>query len=519
MDFCTLHKHYTDFFDYYEGKNDAGEYHDKWEHYDHVFYMALDTEWHKVGNRNNILSYQIATASRFKTHNKIEYTNAGQRLKLIELVELGLKSVMPDESLEELDKKKVGVFLVAHNFVAEWSSLADRDESYIIKRLDLIRKSPITKGRLKIDQVINQSIDVRIALFDTMLLAPASHRSLKKLSAILGEEPDRKEDIEQRYIEHMDQYLQDDPDGFERYALKDTAVTLQLFFLLQKEFNTMVFKKIDIKTGKFKLFRTLASAAVKGFLYKDGIPLIGEKTWYEEYLRELGKEEFKKPYQLVKRCYLGGRNESFFIGRTRNYPETRDKIWIDVDLKGCYPTAMALCPKIDTAGKPVVLPLEYKIDRKTAKELRDLNVPHEIISKLRNALKLQKKAVSESKREELAQKAKKKFEKILFELKGKNKDLSWDIRTATRVINNDLIDKWYTEWNLLKKRGGSRVEHYLIPGFARVFFKFPKGTQFPCLPIIHEKYGQIYTLKGETHATAIELMLAKDAGADKMQIV
>jgi len=540
-----------------------GEFYNTQEHYDHVFYMALDAEWHQTGQRNNILTYQIATVSNSSSENIIKYTNAGQRLKLIELIEIGLRSVLPGGSLQFLDTKTICVFLIAHNLVAEWSALADREENYIIKTLDLIRKSPITKWHSRIMQTINQSIDVRIRLFDTMLLAPVSHKSLKKLSALLGEKGKQKEDIKQHYIENMDQYLWDEPEKFERYALKDTEVTLQLFFLIQKELNEMVYDKIDLQSRNFKLFRTLASAAVKGFLVKSKIPhsiyirikyligfIMGFRSWYDYYLVSLKAKKFKKPYQLVKRCYHGGRSETYFVGRTKNFLETQNKVWIDIDLKGCYPTAMALCPLINTSNETEFYPLEYKLDRQTVKDLKELNVPKKVISDLRKALKITKKekaelthileninSLSELERDLLFEcfdleypmsylfpipkeecqvkvKVKEKFEKILFELKGKNKDLSWDIRKKTRVINNDLIDKWYNQWNQLKEIGDHPVEHFLIPGFARVLFEFPKDTEFPCLPIRHERYGQIYTLKGETSATAIELMLAKDAGAD-----
>lgn len=520
MSFYTLHTDYDMFFDYFEGKDDTGEFYSKREHYDHVFYMALDAEWHRVGQRNNILSYQIATVSNSRSENTIKYTNAGQRLKLIELIELGLRSVMPGGSLQFLDTKTICVFLVAHNLVAEWSALADREEDYITKTLDLIRKSPITKWHSRIKQTINQSIDVRICLFDTMLLAPVSHKSLKKLSALLGEKGKQKEDIKQHYIENMDQYLLDEPEKFERYALKDTEVTVQLFFLLQKELNEMVYDKIDLESRSFKLFRTLASAAVKGFLFKSKVPMSikdaydGHKSWYEYYLAFLKAEKFKKPYQLVKRCYHGGRSETYFVGRTNNFPETQNKVWIDIDLKGCYPTAMALCPLINISEEPEFYPLEYKLDRQTVKDIQELNVPKEVIYDLRKALKIKKKEKAELTEEECQVKVKERFEDVLFKLQGKNKDLSWDIRNKTRVINNSLIDKWYKHWNKLKEIGDNLVEHFLTPGFARVLFEFPKDTEFPCLPIRHERYGQIYVLKGETSATAIELMLAKDAGAD-----
>ena len=71
MSFYKLHTNYSDFFDYYEKK------HNKREQYDNVYYIALDAEWHRAGQRNNILSYQIATASNSKSENIIKYTKTG----------------------------------------------------------------------------------------------------------------------------------------------------------------------------------------------------------------------------------------------------------------------------------------------------------------------------------------------------------------------------------------------------------------------------------------------------------
>lgn len=53
-----------------------------------------------------------------------------------------------------------------------------------------------------------------------------------------------------------------------------------------------------------------------------------------------------------------------------------------------------------------------------------------------------------------------------------------------------------------------------VCGFARVRFSFPKGTRFPCLPVHHALYGLYFPLTGETYATAPELEVAKNMGAD-----
>jgi len=92
-------------------------------------------------------------------------------------------------------------------------------------------------------------------------------------------------------------------------------------------------------------------------------------------------------------------------------------------------------------------------------------------------------------------------------------------RISKVQIDYRLVNKWYAAWQDAQKSGDTSIEKMIIPGFARVRFNFqpdktkPPVTQFPCLPIRHEKYGLLYVLEGETTATATEIILAMDVGA------
>ena len=217
MDLNELQQHYSQFFELFEKK------------YDQVYYMAIDAEWYEYADKNIVLSYQIATASSSLSNNIIKYMHQGQRLKLVEIIELGIASVTPEDENKPLQGSKTLVILISHSVTAEWSVLDDRKASYITKHLNLVRKSPITGLHpMKLDSSLYYTLHVKI--FDTTLLAPASHKSLKKLSALLGGEDEEKETITQFYIERMNLYLRDHPDQFEKYALKDSEITLKLFF-------------------------------------------------------------------------------------------------------------------------------------------------------------------------------------------------------------------------------------------------------------------------------------------------
>lgn len=464
-----------------------------------LYFIAIDAEWYEFAGNNIVLSYQIATASRSKSINIIKYVSSGQRLTFSELIDLGIRSVNDGNIPENHRNIRVGVVVVSHNFAAEWSVLADRDDPSITKRLSLVRKSPITDGHA-IKMVLNGRFPIRVLVYDTMLLAPATHRSLAKLSQLLGNENFQKIPIKQSEIEHMDRLLREDPARFEAYALRDTEVCLKLFFLLQDALNRLAYGEGEFR----KLFRTLASAGVESFIKQP------ENNWFPFYLQCLGLAQpskvpslrqitmqiaprFADPYRLIRRSYHGGRNESFFVGDTEDFEHTRDKVWVDIDFSGCYPTAMALCPKIDLSGKIRQTALTYRIDEKTATVMAQSGVPVDLIAEAQTAL-------ATSPRE---------FERFLRE-RVPSRAVSRKIREGALVFNNSLIKRWQ---RLTRKKNRWNPDSYVIPGFARVRFSFPEGTQFPCLPVKHYRYGLIYPLKGETVATASEILLALDSGA------
>ena len=458
---------------------------------DCVFFMCIDAEWYPnplKSDQNIVLSYQIATASQEATNNIIKYMRPNQRLTLVEIVELGLKSVNPEkDKFNQLYNRKITVILISHNFTAEWSVLADRNESYITKRLALIRGQPITDGHaIILPTKFFRSVKVKI--FDTMLLAPASHQSLKKLSKLLGDENLSKGEVSQKYIENMRLYLQDFPKEFEKYALQDTKITLMLFFLLQEALNKLV-NDLEMvqKETKFKLYRTLASAGVKSF--------INNNETFADYRKKI-KYKYNSQYSLGSRSYFGGRNEGYFIGRTANHPETKNKIWIDIDFTGCYPTAMATCPKIDITKEAEYLPPSYIFDDDTASALAKHGIPENLITSTREALTISRAD----------------FEKFLLNMT--EKEYVKKIEQQVVRYDNRLIEKWKKIWENAQQGGNNFIDKIAIPGFAKIHFKFPPDTLFPCLPIRHRSFGLLYVLEGETIATAAEILLALEAGAE-----
>lgn len=520
----SLSQTYSDFFTLFTDPPDDSRQRGKAYR---VYYIGIDAEWHEELGRNIVLSYQIATLSDSSHNNIIKYMPKGKRLTLAEIVELGIRSVHDGKLPSVPPEQKVNVILVAHNLAAEWSVLADRDEGYITKRLTLIRRSPVT-GIHAIQHLLDRRISLRIMLFDTMLLAPMTHQSLQKLSRLLGKD-DHKVSIKQAEIENMHLLLRDDPERYRRYALKDSEACLKLFLLLQDNLNRLVFgmeESVDDAGNRvlqdrddyrpLKIFRTLASAGVMSLEEHLRVSPFAERfrsyvdrlevnqgteskpearKYFEEYRTSFRKPGFREHMPLVKRSYLGGRNESYFVGDTEKYDLSKDRIWIDIDFNSCYPTAMALYPMINTKGRARQTTPGYRITGKQVKAMEQENVPSSYIQGAKAKLD-----ISED-----------EFLTYLGKVRAKHHRKR--ILELARRVDNRLINRWRTIAAGKIRIGSLSPEEFLIPGFAKVRFTFPESTQFPCLPVKHPTFGLIFPLEGETTVSASEILLALEFGA------
>ena len=140
-------------------------------------------------------------------------------------------------------------------------------------------------------------------------------------------------------------------------------------------------------------------------------------------------------------------------------------------------------------------PLQYRIDDRVVATLTAEGVASKVILDAQRALEHSVRT----------------FDRFLARMK--NRTLAWTIRQEAIVIDNSLIDKWRWETEEAEERGDKRFEHYVIPGFAWVRFRFPEETLHPCLPVRDPNYGLVYVLRGDTFATAPEILLAMKAGA------
>ncbi|TLM69231.1 MAG: hypothetical protein FDZ69_00220 [Deltaproteobacteria bacterium] len=451
--------------------------------FDYVYYTALDAEWVRRYERNHLLSFQIASCSAEMVSNDLYVVPAGRRPELAEIAAKAIAAVNGGSIPASHHGKRILLNLICHNSVAEYSILDDRDKPAITEAISTVRGSVITLNNT-IKLTLPGYCLVEIRWLDTMLLAPAGFRGLKKLSSLLGKESEMKESISQFHIENMDIFMKTDFEGFKQYALKDSEVTLRLFFLLQQSLNELAYR------GKFKkLFITIASAAVASFTK--------ENSWHKAYRKQLKSTRLADAIRFVRRSYYGGRGECFLRGRTSQFESTKNKAWLDVDLKGCYPSCAALLPRIDLDG-PIKLYLPtYRLDDERVADLDRDNVSAQYIKQARAAL-----AISPQ-----------QFERVLKSLPS---TVSQRIRDAALVYDNSLLNQWYADWCAAESQPDSELNRCVVPGFARVKFWFdnsPGHTLYPSLLHHHSRFGLVFPLEGETTLTHPELMLALDAGA------
>lgn len=140
-------------------------------------------------------------------------------------------------------------------------------------------------------------------------------------------------------------------------------------------------------------------------------------------------------------------------------------------------------------------PLRYQIDDQTAARLSANGIPPHIVRAARKTLNNSVRT----------------FDRYLERMN--NRHLAWAIRQAAIVVDNTLIDRWQWQIREAETNGDTCFECFVIPGFAWVRFRFPEGTLYPCLPMRDPHYGLVYVLQGECYATAPEILLALQAGA------
>lgn len=225
------------------------------------FIIALDSEYQLAedGKRNIILSYQYVAATRDNQHSPIKGIIYTRRRKNGEEIRLRLKSFLRKVILDALQKNVITqfpktVYVVAHFLRADLSSFLDFfQEKTIVQGIRKTLASITDTYGVDVDELLGKSHhkelvnlsdnnnnmkQISIRFIDTQLLTPAQ-QGLATLGEIVGLE---KLSIPEPYsIERMEEYLKEDKQGFEAYALRDAEIVflyaMKLLDFTESEFN------------------------------------------------------------------------------------------------------------------------------------------------------------------------------------------------------------------------------------------------------------------------------------------
>ena len=262
------------------------------------------------------------------------------RLKIQEFVELAIS-----EGLKKNKELKIprDIYLVAHFTRSDVPGFQDFKDKIGKDVLNLSNiRNTFVSMRKDVGIKLNDDIEVRLKIRDTITLTSANSKSLDDLGKMLNV-PKLKLSKEQ--ISNMKVVLEEDPELFEKYGVRDCEICLKYTVLMMYQYQDL--------TGRFNLPQTLTSIGVdlleqnwkeRGI---DPVSIIGkEKTPRKIWNKKFSRFDYKTktPYKeklyfsqdFIRESYHGGRNEQFYFG-----PHKKD-VWYDYDLKSCYPSCMSL---------------------------------------------------------------------------------------------------------------------------------------------------------------------------------
>ena len=191
---------------------------------------------------------------------------------------------------------------------------------------------------------------VMVNFVDTLALTPGG-KGLAECGRLIGKD---KVEIPSEYsIDNMRQYLEDDPEGFENYAITDAVIAV----LYAVKFKEILLKEFDIKHRIYSIaqagvqyFKKLIEAGPHCLSGLMGVEQVSTPYW-DEHLHKLSHKKineinkYRKIFEMFTTdCYLGGRNEAFTMGPTLHGQ------YDDWDLSGAYTHAMVGLLSIDYKG-------------------------------------------------------------------------------------------------------------------------------------------------------------------------
>ena len=290
------------------------------------------------------------------------YPEGNDRLSLADLLTFAFHQGIATGAVNKLPNK---VYLAGHFTRADFPAF--KDFQTVSKLIGSVRAT-----FLSIDNHIpiqywfpdDGPVKIEVVLRDTMLLTPATSKSLRALGDLVGVPKVVLDDdpvLEKHYKENMDQLLADRPELFEDYAITDAIICVRYLDQLIRQCDDILgWRKVPATLtgiGVDLLMQTWKAADL------DPLEMIGKEEVVVSYFnKRLGRHEKRLVdvnirevdwhIPLATECYHGGRNEQFWFG-----PAFEDN-WTDFDLTGAYPTAMALIGMADWRSAYVSLDLD-----------------------------------------------------------------------------------------------------------------------------------------------------------------
>jgi hypothetical protein len=303
--------------------------------------------------RYEVLSYQFfAIASDGSTWSGIAIPDAGCRLTFAQFMIYVLAA-----GAHRGHVISQHIVLVGHYNRADVPAFDDRDQVY--EHVRNVRNSLVTQGvpitlEVSFSEDKTDTMDLKVYLRDTMLLAPAGKQSLESLGGLVGKEKMTLSDkaADELFLKKRMKFVRDNKwPLFRQYAILDAEISALYFKEVTRIYQRATGRKFVptvLSSIGMELLQAEWKARVPSVETTEmvGQELHSEEVWNDK-TAQFNTKKFK-PYieqihwhiDFATECYHGGRSEQLWFG-----PSFEDD-WSDYDLTSAYPIAMA------TIGKP-----------------------------------------------------------------------------------------------------------------------------------------------------------------------
>ena len=236
--------------------------------------ISIDTEYEQDDENNqiNVLSYQFVVSFEGRKCNGIIFTESTHKKHRLSFEDFLARVIQTALQEKVLTKWPEHVIIVAHYLKADLFTFSNAFKdiktlvSSVRKTVASLRdgygvdlgkefRKRIDDTPFRLNDGSNNTYSMLITFYDSMLFAPAGFQSLKKIGELVGL---AKEEIPEPYdISRMAEYLENDREGFKKYAINDAEIAcLHLEKVIQYE---------CIENGNKYLSHTIGSLAVKAF--------------------------------------------------------------------------------------------------------------------------------------------------------------------------------------------------------------------------------------------------------------